>query len=702
MITMDEIEEKLKKNRYTPRPIIYKDYFKNYTNPSNNYKSAVIKNISSLNKVNVKNAMYYILRNSDETFLKNENNENVSIENVMKDWGKNFTNNEKSIEAMHLVFSIDEKKSNDNFIALQKSVEQTLRVMFYSHKYTYVIHKHQEKPHIHVILNKRDIYTNKKLYFEKKSDCRDFFNNLRNEFASNLNFFGKNFNYYNKYKVEKDLSIKIIKDKIRNMTNRNSFFKITDNDIRSLENENRVRLINVKKSLIKDTSKRFTNINNKKDYISNEVSSNLISKIKNLINRAKKLKIKAYNNKYIKDNILGVDMLDIDKNLNQYEFRVKKNILTLNERHRLNILRGDFEVLRDRFDNEFLFKTIENSKKMDFLSSKTNSFEIKKLLNSVEKQAFINIKIFDNNKDKLKLINKNRNFLKDLLIKREFKNSILKDSLDEKLNNYKSKDEKLNIENSLNFLKNEKKLIDELKMNYSFNINKSRLKGLIKSLDDDTKKLNEKSSIFKINGLLQEFYYLDNISKNFKVNNKEINDSLENSKNNLNNLFENRAIKNSNNLIFLEKLSEQNLQKEKLEQIKNTIDFFKLEKKEIDNLKNIYFDININLKNSMKNKNIKYSFSEIAIEKNIILNDLDKNFKNQINLTKNSYLGINEIDINKTPSKNNFKVSRRLKNEKIIPKAGKKEISSKENLNDDSKINNNRNKSNENIEELER
>ena len=175
--------------------------------------------------------------------------------------------------------------------------------------------------------------------------------------------------------------------------------------------------------------------------------------------------------KYIKDNILGVDMLDIDKNLNQYESRVKKNILTLNERHRLNILRGDFEVLRDRFDNEFLFKTIENSKKMDFLSSKTNAFEIKKLLNSVEKQAFINIKIFDINKDKLKLINKNRNFLKDLLIKRELKNSILKDLFDEKLNNYKSKDEKLNIENSLNFLKNEKKLIDELKMNYSFNIN---------------------------------------------------------------------------------------------------------------------------------------------------------------------------------------------------------------------------------------
>lgn len=168
-------------------------------------KQVMIKLLSNLSSKGVKNALSYIIRNSESDFAMNQDNEFVSLQDIMSDWSKDFSDKCNAKEAWHFTFSLDEEVSERNIKALQKSVNEVMRKNFFEYKYVSVIHSHQSKPHIHIILNKNNIFTRKKLHFDNKQDIRDFWNMLREDFKNSLNFYNPHFNYSNKYKFERDL-----------------------------------------------------------------------------------------------------------------------------------------------------------------------------------------------------------------------------------------------------------------------------------------------------------------------------------------------------------------------------------------------------------------------------------------------------------------------------------------------------------------
>lgn len=194
---LDELEKELKWRR-TLEPI-KKVFSPPYEREKYQHgKIPVIKSISSLGAINTKNTLEHITKNTNDGLLFSKDGEKISVEDKYTEWKKYFSLSENSREALHLVFIINEKKNEKNFEALEKSVIDTLRHNFLEYDYVYVLHTTQEKPHAHVILNKRNIYTKKKLHL-RNNDFEAFFGKLRSDFADNLNFYNKDFNYKSYY-----------------------------------------------------------------------------------------------------------------------------------------------------------------------------------------------------------------------------------------------------------------------------------------------------------------------------------------------------------------------------------------------------------------------------------------------------------------------------------------------------------------------
>ena len=166
-------------------------------------KQVIVKLLSNLTPSGFKNALRYIRDNSSDEFVKNEYGEAVSLNETIKEWNKDFTGKKNAKECWHLCFSINESPTNKNLYALEESVKDLMQKNFPHHKFVYVIHTHQSRPHVHVLLNKNNQFTRKKLHFNGRNEIRDFFNTLRNDFKDGLNLYG-NLNYHNAYKYEKN------------------------------------------------------------------------------------------------------------------------------------------------------------------------------------------------------------------------------------------------------------------------------------------------------------------------------------------------------------------------------------------------------------------------------------------------------------------------------------------------------------------
>ncbi|EAI6210442.1 relaxase, partial [Campylobacter upsaliensis] len=65
---------------------------------------------------------------------------------------------------------LSEKKQR----AFINSVKDVMSSHFLGHKYAFVMHNHQAKPHIHIVVNKYNVLENKKIHFAKKSDIKYF------------------------------------------------------------------------------------------------------------------------------------------------------------------------------------------------------------------------------------------------------------------------------------------------------------------------------------------------------------------------------------------------------------------------------------------------------------------------------------------------------------------------------------------------
>lgn len=186
--TLSELEAKIPRN--------------NLFHQSFSSKQVVVKNLSNLDGIGASRAMDYVIRNSDEDFLINEKGEKKNFNALMSDWKRDFTNKKNAKEVWHLSFSIDERKTERNLKILEESVREVLEKNFFEYKYAYVLHTHQNKPHIHVLINKNNQFTKKKLHLQK-DEFKDFFTTLRNDFAFALNLRG--LEYHNHFKLEKDL-----------------------------------------------------------------------------------------------------------------------------------------------------------------------------------------------------------------------------------------------------------------------------------------------------------------------------------------------------------------------------------------------------------------------------------------------------------------------------------------------------------------
>lgn len=168
-------------------------------------KQVVIKLLSNLSSNGVKNALSYVIRNSAFDFAFNESHQPIRIDEILRQWQKDFSTQPNAKEAWHFTFCLDELKSECNIKALQDSVKEVMQTHFYGYKYVSVLHTHQHKPHIHIILNKTNIFTHKKLHFNNKQEIKDFWNLLREDFKNALNFHNPNFNYKNSYRYERNL-----------------------------------------------------------------------------------------------------------------------------------------------------------------------------------------------------------------------------------------------------------------------------------------------------------------------------------------------------------------------------------------------------------------------------------------------------------------------------------------------------------------
>lgn len=169
----------------------------------NKSKQVLVKMIANMGAEHTKNSLDYSIRKSINNLAINEKGEEVTLKEILKDWSKTYSTRENAKEAWHLVFSIDENYlSLKGLKALKESVKDTMDSNFFGHKYAMVLHTHQSKPHIHIVLNKHNL-ENKKLHFKNKDEIKVFFQNIRDDFSYALK--ARGLNYENKNSLEKDL-----------------------------------------------------------------------------------------------------------------------------------------------------------------------------------------------------------------------------------------------------------------------------------------------------------------------------------------------------------------------------------------------------------------------------------------------------------------------------------------------------------------
>lgn len=210
---LDEIRGKGKRNN--------EKLSSSFRTPQIHNKQVVVKMISNIGAVGAKNALKYILTHSFRETLEDELGNEKSVEEVLKDWGIDFSKTKtilngkviQSREAWHLTFGIDEENTFSNINALKKSVRDAMEANFFEYRYVMVEHMHQSKPHVHVIVNKRNKYTGKKLHFKGKDEIREFFNKVRTDFADALNVNGSfQRQYENRYAHDRSIDIQKLQE----------------------------------------------------------------------------------------------------------------------------------------------------------------------------------------------------------------------------------------------------------------------------------------------------------------------------------------------------------------------------------------------------------------------------------------------------------------------------------------------------------
>lgn len=281
-------------------------------------KNVVIKNIGNMKKVHLESALNYTIEKSFQKYFdlfgdRDENSlmellendtptaidylgEFVTAKDILRDWSKDFSKNKNANEALHLVFSLNEVKTPTLMNILLEATRSTMQSNFFEYKYVLVPHGHQNQPHIHIIVNKTNIFSGKKLHFSSKEECASFFNALREDFKQNLYVlsngkldytnevrFDKNFrqeHLENKFRILEDMDLsqdtsdyeqsiaflENYKTAISNIDIRLRHYGNENKDLREEIKSKSFYLRNVEKKILelKDKGLNLENLNNKK------------------------------------------------------------------------------------------------------------------------------------------------------------------------------------------------------------------------------------------------------------------------------------------------------------------------------------------------------------------------------------------------------------------------------------------------------
>ncbi|EPR1481126.1 relaxase/mobilization nuclease domain-containing protein [Campylobacter jejuni] len=410
----------------------------NNINQTTYSKQAVVKLCSNLSKDGAKRAMDYILNSADTPYLINEKGEEILTEDVIKDWKMDFSNQENAKDAWHLIFSIKENPSEKNLEILKKSVKETMDNNFFGYKYVMAIHTHQNNPHIHIVLNKRNILTKKKIHFNTKDDIKDFWNDVRSNFSMSLS--SKGLHYHNQASYEKDLDRKyqkikstlylddidtkkdlsdmilnIIRKESKKLENKKSKIDILNNESLELK-QKRLDLINLFNQYKKKNNKKYFKLGKELKKLSddlNKIDLKILSEIKEIqkINEKISLLNKELD-KYNYQNIVDT------KNLKNFVDFMRKNKLAtksdydLLEKVKLSILKNDVNLdksLKNTMEANTILTKLFNGKKESI-------FKIEKKINNINnyieilKQSNAEVKEYENY---LKILEKNKELLKD-------------------------------------------------------------------------------------------------------------------------------------------------------------------------------------------------------------------------------------------------------------------------------------------------
>jgi len=440
------------------------------------FKQVVIKTIGKgLNNIGTKKVLEYVARGADTLELEDEKGEKRSIDEIYKDWKQNFAvgKNPESgrvpKEALHLVFSIDETVNQKNLEALEQSVRDVLKINLYEYRYAMVVHTHQNRPHVHVILNKRSTITGKKLNFQSRKQCKDFFTQLREDFKENLNYYNKEFSYENRFKVDRNLELALLAEYFQKVHKENHLFKEFARDsqrnitrLGQKQDEVGSKIVQTLQEIKSSAALSFSLLKGI-DHYNIQKAANTLKTLKQKQEFFEKreeeqrllLKISKETMAELKPNELAQKI----KMLEYLEMPQQKKLLTRKQRQALASLRRSLDFTKLSYAQQMDTELEKQESDLENMVKKTNAFALMKHLRQIDERMAMSEILQD--ETHMERLRENHDFILSAMEKRYIRNKNTIAFLKDKLQSTVKKDEREEIKKALDFLKNEAKIMHE-------------------------------------------------------------------------------------------------------------------------------------------------------------------------------------------------------------------------------------------------
>ncbi|MBN2965271.1 relaxase/mobilization nuclease domain-containing protein [Sulfurospirillum sp. T05] len=483
MTAIEKLEKEFELlNSRTPKP---KNYFpkkgggglaKYSTSPRKIFKQVVIKTIGQgLNNIGTKKVLEYVARGADTLELEDEKGEKKTIDEIYKDWKQNFSvakNPETGRvpkEALHLVFSIDEEVNQKNLEALEQSVRDVLKINLYEYRYAMVVHTHQNRPHVHVILNKRSTITGKKLTFKSRKECKDFFTQLREDFKENLNYYNKEFSYENRFKVDRNLELALLAEYFQKVNKENYLFKeFVRESQRSVarlgqkQNEVGTKIVQTLQEIKSSAALSFSLLKGSDQYSIQKAATTLNTlkrKQEFFAKREEEQSLLLKISKEAVEKIKPSELAQKIKMLEYLEMPQQKKLLTRKQRQALASLHRSLDFTKLNYTRQLDETLNKEESDLEKMVKKTNAFALMKHLRQLdERMAMTEILQDETHMERLV---KNHDFVLSAMEKRYLRNKNTIAFLKDKLQTETKQTEREEIKKALAFLQSEAKIMHE-------------------------------------------------------------------------------------------------------------------------------------------------------------------------------------------------------------------------------------------------